>query len=593
VGDADVIIVGAGTAGCVLASRLSQDPARRVLLVEAGVDFPPGSEPADISSLYPLSYFNPRYLWRSVSASWWAGRSPVPFAQGCLVGGGSAVMGMWAVRGFPEDYDEWQQAGASGWTWRDVLPFFIRAERDLDFAGHMHGQAGPVSIRRQDRMAWPPYCRAVAAVAQDLGLEHVSDMNAEFRDGISVLPIAATGRRVSAASAYLTPEVRARSNLRIAPGTRCARIVFDGTRVTGIETHRKQGLSTLDAPEVILAAGALHSPALLMRSGVGPRALLERHGIPMVSALSGVGENLQNHPVIPLGVYLTPSAVQPDRNGSAAFFCLRMSSAAHERSDLYFSVLNRSSWHYFGRRLATLGVMLHKPCSRGRVLITSALDEMPPRVEFALVSDPRDAQRLVKGLRTGVRILGDERLLRVGSRAGLVRQGVLARLLAHRTPGTRALDSLCSALFPLLPSLESRLFQHLLGAVSIEALAHATDEELQALLSRAVSGVFHPVGTCRMGRREDPGAVVDHLGRVYGTRGLRVVDASIMPSIPRAGTFLPTVMIAEKLSAAMASGASQTQVNTAAADAPAASAPASISPSLRCPDKDGNLPGES
>jgi 5-(hydroxymethyl)furfural/furfural oxidase len=524
------------------------------MLVEAGPDFASGAEPADVASVYPLSYFNPRYLWRSMAASPRERRAAVPFPQGRLVGGSSAVMGMWAVRGFPDDYDEWQSAGAAGWAWDDVLPFFVRAERDLDFGGSMHGGAGPVSIRRQRKADWPPYCRAVACAAESLGLEHVADMNAEFRDGISVLPISATDRRVSAASAYLTHEVRARSNLRIASDVQCVRVVFDGVRAIGIEAQQGRSLRTFRASEVIVSAGALQSPTLLMRSGVGPQQVLERHGLNTVSARPGVGENLQNHAMVALGAHLAPASMQPDMKGSAAFFCLRMSSAPDERSDLYFSALNRSSWHYFGRKMATLVVMLHKPHSRGRVGMTSTQPGSAPKVDFAFLSDQRDAQRLVVGLRSAVRLLGDERVQQLVGRSGLVRPGRLTRMLAHRTPMARVLDHLCSTLFPLAPFLEDRLFGQVLGDMPLASLSAATDELLHAQLRQSVSGVFHPVGTCRMGRHDDPGAVVDPAGRVHGTHGLRVIDASIMPAIPRAGTFLPTVMIAEKIGAAIVAG---------------------------------------
>ena len=554
VDDPEVIIVGAGTAGCVLAARLSEDRGRRVLLVEAGRDFPPGAEPAEIKSLYPLSYFDPRFHWPGLQARWSAARPRLPFTQGRLVGGSSMVMGMWALRGFPQDYDAWAAAGAAGWSWRDVLPFFIRAERDLDFHGEVHGQEGPLAIRRQPQANWPPFCRAVAVAARNLGLGVVGDMNAEFGDGVSTLPISAAETRGSAAAAYLTREVRARSNLRILAQEECSRVLFDGTRATGIQTVTGR---ILRASQVLLSAGALQSPAILMRSGIGPPRLLQAHGLPVVSARSGVGRNLQNHPVLPLGLHLHAHAVQPGLAHSAAFFCLRLSATREEPSDLYFSVLNRSAWHYFGRRLATIGVMLHKPRSRGHVAITSCAPGAALDVDFGLLSHPADLQRLFIGVRAAMRLLATEPVGATGARAGLVTPGSLARWLAHRTAGSRVLDRLCSVVLPLLPRLEERLMAQVLGRVPLSALQQAPEEHLASLLRRHVSGVFHPAGTCRMGHAGVGDAVVDAEGRVHGTQQLRVVDASIMPEIPRAGTFLPTVMIAEKIAAAIRSAHAQ------------------------------------
>jgi len=305
---------------------------------------------------------------------------------------------------------------------------------------------------------------------------------------------------------------------------------------------------------VILAAGALWSPAILMRSGVGAAEKLAAVGIRVVSHRRGVGENLQNHPLVALGLHLKPSAVERNEAASPAFFSLRMTTGSRigPRSDLYFSVLNRSSWHYFGRRLAVLGVMLHKPFSRGRVDLTSADPLSPPGVDFDFLSDGRDVVALVDGLRIAAQIIADPRVSDCGRQAGLVRPTRLTHVMAERTGPSRALDRLLSVTLPRLPALEHHLFRMVLGAVPVDLLRQASDGELRNYVERAVSGLFHPVGTCRMGNEDDADAVVDPAGRVHGTRGLRVADASIMPTIPRAGTFLPTVMIAEKISADIA-----------------------------------------
>ena len=551
----DVVIVGAGTAGCVLASRLSEDQHRTVLLVEAGSDFSRGVPPADIRSVNALSYFNPRYLWKGLQVRWHAGGAPALYSQGRSVGGGSNVMGMWALRGFASDYDEWTAAGAIGWGWQDVLPYFVAAEHDLDFTGPLHGQQGPITIRRQPLADWPPYCRAVSSVAQEIGLTRIDDMNAEFRDGVGVLPIAATDRRVSAASAYLAEPVRSRPNLTIATALHCARVTLEGGRATGVDVIQRGEVKHVRADQVILAAGALQSPAILMRSGIGPREVLQKLGIPLLHERTGVGANLQNHPVVALGLHLAPESVQRDRQASAAFCCLRMSSPSADSatSDLYFSVLNRSSWHHFGRRLATLGVMLHKPRSRGRVRIESANPLADPQVDFGFLSDPRDLDALAYGLGIAAQILCDGKVRSLGAQAGLVQHGRLTRALGTRSGVNRVLDSLLSAVMLVLPKLEHRLFSALLGTVSAESLRVAPPEHQRELVHQAISGVFHPVGTCRMGQSDDPMAVVNSAGCVHGVQGLRVIDASIMPTIPRAGTFLPTVMVAEKISAEIAS----------------------------------------
>lgn len=550
--DFDTVIVGGGAAGCVLAARISEDRARRVLLIEAGPDVDAASPPADVASIYPLSYYNPSYLWPGVTAAWGsdAGNRRAPFSQGRGVGGSSLVMGLWALRGMPQDYDEWETFGAAGWGWRDVLPYFIKTEQDVDFGGADHGGAGPIQIRRRKREDWPPFCRTVAQIAGESGLPLVEDINTDFRDGVCRIPLSATAHsRVSSASAYLTPSVRSRENLQILTDALCSRVLFTGLSAVGVEIAQAGQTSCIGAREVIVAAGALQAPALLQRSGIGPAEHLKSLGIPVVADLCGVGANLQNHPLLAFGVHLKPEFLQSDFAGSAAFVCLRMSSnsAMFPPGDLYFSVLNRSSWNYFGQRLAVLGVVVHKPYSRGRVLIQSAHSGPPLRIDFGFLSDKRDVQRFVTGVRAACRILRDERIRSLAQNIGVVRMQGLARALTFRTIPNRLVNAGICAALPAFPWLERWIVERVLGTSPDALSADGSDERIISLLRETVTGLFHPVGTCRMGAQGDRNAVVDNCGRVFGVANLRVADASIMPSIPRANTNIPTIMIAEKI----------------------------------------------
>jgi 5-(hydroxymethyl)furfural/furfural oxidase len=305
---AHVAIVGGGAAGCVIAARLSENPNLRVVLIEAGRDTPAGSMPEDIADIFPRSYANPKYFW-PIEAVPRAGQSAVPFPQARVMGGGSSVMGMWAPRGLPGDYDNWTTYGVEGWGYNDVLPFFKLLERDLDFPGENHGDAGPIPIMRRRRASWPGFTAALGKAAEKRGVQFRSDLNDSEEDGLFEMPFSNDGHtRFSSATAYLTAEVRKRSNLKIIADTEVERLRFEGRRVVGVELRRPNGEHEyLSAAHVIVSAGAIHSPALLLRSGVGPSQELAALGIEPVIDSPKVGSNLQNHTCVHLG-----AVVQPD-----------------------------------------------------------------------------------------------------------------------------------------------------------------------------------------------------------------------------------------------------------------------------------------
>ncbi len=530
----DYVIVGAGSAGCVLANRLSADPSLRVLLLEAG--------PEDRNPMIHIPVGYARTL-KDPSVNWLFTTEPDPgsngrvhvWPRGRVLGGSSSINGLLYVRGQPADYDGWAQLGATGWGAADVLPYFRRAEANARLGGDWHGSDGPLHV--SDPTMRHPVSDAVIAAGMQAGLPFNDDVNGPVQDGISYFQLTVrNGRRWSAAMAYLRPAMR-RPNLRVETGAQAEAVLFEGLRATGV--RYRQGGERREARvsrEVILCGGAVNSPQLLELSGIGDPQVLAAAGLPVRHALPGVGANLQDHYVVSCQFRLRPGTVTVNQMSrgwrlvaeAARYLATRRGlltlSAAHVQAywrsrpglagpDVQYHILpatvdvprfvETQQWELERAPGLTIAPCQLRPESRGTIHVKSPDPFMAPAIRPNYLSDPLDQETIVAGMR-------------------------FARVIAAQPA--------------LAPYMEGEILPGPDVADDAAILAHVREHG---------STIYHPVGTCRMGAASDPLAVTDPAGRVRGIGHLRVVDASLMPRLVSGNTNAPTIMIAEKLADAI------------------------------------------
>lgn len=544
------LVIGGGSAGCVMAARLSEVPSNKVVLLEAGHDYAPDQTPEDIRDTYSGSaLMNPSYFWKGLKVRRRADADPVYYEQGRVLGGGSSVNGQVALRGAPEDYDHWNAIGAKGWDWNSVLPYFRRLETDLDFTDQLHGAQGPVTIRRMPMEQWDDFTLSVTKVWNELGYQMRPDMNGAFGEGYSPLPLSNDGTaRRSAAVGYLDRETRRRDNLRIIGDAQARRILFDDGRARGAEVRRNGGIETFSADNVIVSAGALHTPWLLMLSGIGPGEQLNRFAIPVKLDRRGVGRNLMDHPAIHISGYLRPTARHKmvlRRN----YTYLRWSSGLADvpGTDMVMMAVCRSAWHAIGVRIGTLSSYIGRSYSTGEVRLASPDPDNEPYVDFNWLSDPRDLTRLLDAFRRMAEILARDPVPQYMSNLFASKFSQRVRNVGQKNLKNKILTNAAALMMDSSSGLRRFMFDKIISDCRPLQELLADPVALERHVRDNVQSAWHPSCTCRMGSPSDPGAVVDPGGKVVGAENLFIADASVMPEVSRTNTNIPTIMIAERI----------------------------------------------
>jgi choline dehydrogenase len=498
----DLIVVGAGSAGCVIARRVADAGRHGVLLLEDGPDYAPGQVPKDLLDARRNSMNAHDWGYRHKPA---VEQMTLRFPRGRVVGGSSAVNTCIALRGQPEDYDEWNSY-APGWSWAECPPAFKRLEHDLDIDDEFHGQTGPMPIRRHPPEEWVVWQAAFVSACRELGFPDCPDSNRPGSHGVG--PHAMNkldGRRVSAAEAYLTVELRKRENFALRANTLVRRVLLRDRRVIGVEVESREGVEVIEAPRVVLCAGAINTPGILLRSGIGPRAQVEHLGCDLVVDSKGVGHRLLDH--AGAAIFLRPRWFgQTSRQDPLIQTVLRYASGGAHRSDMLLQPGSTLPLPNLDLPLVSLMCAVGKPYGTGRLEWDSADPRARPRIHSQLLADSRDRALAANALELG-----------------------------YRLACTQPLAALASLFWPSQRVLRKR-------------------DRLLSVIPRLCDSGYHPAGTVPMGPSSDPYAATDAHGRVYGVEGLRVADASIMPTIPSSNTHLPTLMIGERLGAALLAG---------------------------------------